>query len=110
MRCLDFEDLVESTEGFTAQVSAEGKTSFEGIDFDTFPPILGYNRTLPRENCKTLLSVKETGDPLVSVGSFGKGRVLAYTSDPAPHWGCNFVFWEQYADFWSRCLECVLGK
>jgi uncharacterized membrane protein len=109
VQCLDFEDLIESTEGFTAQVTAQGEAPFAGIDFGTFPPILGYNKTLPRENCPILLSVKETGDPLVAAGSFGRGRALAYMSDPAPHWGCNFVFWKQYADFWLECLEYVLA-
>jgi uncharacterized membrane protein len=108
VQCLDFEDLIESTEGFMAQVTAEGKALFAGIDLDTFPPILGYNKTFPRENCPVLLSVKETGDPLVAAGSFGGGRALAYMSDPAPHWGCNFVFWKQYAEFWLKCLDYVL--
>ena len=108
LQCLDFEDLVESTEGFTAQLPLGEKSIFKGIDFDSFPPILGYNKTLPRQNCDVLLTVKETSDPLVAAASFGKGRVLAYTSDPAPHWGCNFVFWEHYADFWLRCIEHVL--
>ena len=108
VKCLDFEDLIESTEGFTAQVTTHGEEVFEGIDFETFPPILGYNQVLPRQDCHILLSVKETGDPLVAVGSFNQGQVLAYMSDPAPHWGCNFVFWKQYADFWLRCLEYIL--
>jgi uncharacterized membrane protein len=108
IQCLDYEDLVESTEGFTAVAMPAGQAAFDGIDLDTFPPILGYNQTLPRENCQILLSVKETGDPLVATGQFGRGQVLAYMSDPAPHWGCNFVFWDQYADFWLRCLGRVL--
>lgn len=108
VQCLDFEDLVESTEGFTANVTAEGSEILAGIDFASFPPILGYNKTVPREGCQTLLTVRQTGDPLLSAGRFGLGKVLAYTSDPAPHWGCNFVFWGQYADFWLRCLEWVL--
>ena len=47
------------------------------------------------------------------LGQFGKGRVLAYTSDPAPHWGCNFVFWQQYPKFWTnaaRWLTSVPAK
>ncbi len=106
--CSDFEDLVESTEGFTAQPAAAGQTVFGNIDFTTFPPILGYNQTSPRDGCDTLLTVKETGDPLVAAASMGQGRVLAYMSDPAPHWGCNFVFWDNYADFWLHCLAHVL--
>lgn len=109
VRCLDFEDLIESTEGYTAQATVKGQETFASLDFGTFPPILGYNRTLPREGCETLLAVKETGDPLLAIGSFEKGRTLAYMSDPAPHWGCNFVYWNQYADFWLTCLKYVLS-
>jgi uncharacterized membrane protein len=29
-------------------------------------------------------------------------------SDPAPHWGLNFVFWEHYAAFWLECVEFLL--
>ena len=54
-----------------------------------------------------LLDFAETGDPLVVLGHEGQGRVLCYTSDPAPHWGCNMVFWDRYAEFWLRCLELV---
>ncbi len=106
--CSDYEDLVESTEGFIAQAAETELTVFGGITFDTFPPILGYNRTFPRDDCQVLLAVKETGDPLVATGSFGQGKVLAYMSDPAPHWGCNFVFWDQYAEFWLSCLDLIL--
>jgi len=110
VRCLEFEDLVESTEGFSAQSTPLGKKLYKGIDFTTMPPILGYNKTIPKKESEILLRVKETGDPLVVLGRLGRGRVLAYTSDPAPHWGCNFVFWEKYADFWLRSLDLVLGK
>ena len=107
--CLDLEDLVESTEGYTASVTAAGSSYLDDIDFATFPPVLGYNKTVPRPGCEVLATVKETGDPLVAVGRFGKGRVLAYTSDPAPHWGCNFVYWDQYPAFWMACMRCLLS-
>jgi len=106
--CLDYEDLIESTEGYTAQSTGNGHPAFDKLNFETFPPILGYNQVSPRDECSVLLTVKETGDPLVVAGSFGQGRVLAYMSDPAPHWGCNFVFWDQYAEFWLSCLAHVL--
>ncbi|RLE00676.1 MAG: hypothetical protein DRJ11_11260, partial [Candidatus Aminicenantes bacterium] len=57
-----------------------------------------------------LLQVRETGDPLLALRQIGQGRTLAYTSDPAPHWGCNFVFWEKYNDFWLKCLNYLLKK
>ncbi len=108
VQCSPTEDLVESTEGFTACRTAATEPAFAGLNFDTFPPILGYNQVAPRPGCPVLLTVAQTGDPLVAVGQFGRGKVLAYMSDPAPHWGCNFVFWEQYADFWLACLNLIL--
>ena len=108
VQCMDYEDLVESTEGFTAEVTQEGKRLFQEIDFSTMPPILGYNRTKPIGDCPVLLQVRETGDPLLAIRDHGQGRVLAYTSDPAPHWGCNFIFWERYSQFWLACLDLLL--
>ncbi len=107
--CLDHEDLVESTEGFTAAATENGKRLFAGIDFGTLPPILGYNKTLPVDEGDVLAWWRETGDPMLAIRQYGNGRVLAYTSDPAPHWGCNFVFWDQYHEFWLQCLACVTG-
>ncbi len=110
VRCLDFEDLVESTEGFSAEVTEAGRKAYPGLDFRTLPPLLGYNKTLPRPEGNVLLKISETGDPLAAVIQVGRGRVFAFTSDPAPHWGCNFVFWEKYADFWLKSLDLVLRR
>jgi uncharacterized membrane protein len=109
VRCLDHEDLVESTEGFTALPTEGGIRAFHQIDFGSMPPLLGYNKTLPIKGAEILLYVKETEDPLLAVRQFGKGRTLAFTSDPAPHWGCNFVFWDRYNDFWLQCLDFLLN-
>ncbi|MCE5270723.1 glutamine amidotransferase [bacterium] len=108
--CLETEDLVESTEGFTARATIKGAGALGGLDFGGFPPILGYNRTRPLPDSDILLEVAQTGDPLLAKRSFGQGQVLAYMSDPAPHWGCNFVFWDRYSEFWLRCLDLVLGR
>lgn len=105
VRCLDQEDLRESTEGFRAEAIDAAHPVLQGIDLTAMPPILGFNRTLPREGCPVVAGWAGEGDPAVAVGQFGKGRVLAYTSDPAPHWGCNFVFWNQYATFWTNAAR-----
>ena len=79
-----------------------------GVDVSNIPPILGYNIVKPREGCEVVAAWKETGDPMLAVGQFEKGRVLAYTSDPAPHWGCNFVYWDQYDAFWTGALDWLI--
>lgn len=107
VECLEYEDLIESTEGYETEITKEGEKIFKKIHWDTFPPILGYNKTNPREGFEVLVTIKKTGDPLVAAGAVGKGKVLAYTSDPAPHWGCNFVFWEYYNTFWLKCADLL---
>ena len=64
-------------------------------------------RTKP--GVEPLLTLKETGDPLLVSQQLGKGHVVCYMSDPAPHWACNLVFWEHYAAFWLQCLQLALG-
>ncbi len=119
-RCLDVEDLVESTEGFYL-VAANGEGTgmhigestsgsrkhpvLAGIDLSSMPPVLGYNRVRPRPDAEILAFWNDRGDPALMTAEFGRGRVVAYTSDPAPHWGCNFVFWDQYAPFWTSVCD-----
>lgn len=110
VECLGHEDLRESTEGFTPEVTETGKSQMGNIDFGTCPPILGYNQTLEIPEGNVLMKLKETGDPLLVTRQVGEGKVLAYTSDPAPHWGCNFVYWDEYQRFWLRCLDMLINK
>lgn len=105
--CLEHEDLRESTEGFKLTVTAAGRSRFGGISFDSCPPILGYNQTLRRDDGEVLMEIGDEGAPLVALRQAGAGRVLAFTSDPAPHWGCNFVFWSEYTKFWQACIDLV---
>jgi len=108
--CLEYEDLVESTEGYYPKVTKAGSKVFFESDFKGIPPILGYNQTNPIPEGDVLISIEGTGHPLVAVREIGKGHVLAYTSDPAPHWGLNFVYWEHYNEFWLKCLSLVLPE
>jgi uncharacterized membrane protein len=105
VECLDYEDLRESTEGFRGRTAATDHPILQGIDLATMPPILGYNVVRPRPNCEVIAHWDGTTDPMLALGQFEKGRVLAYTSDPAPHWGCNFVYWDQYTKFWSNAVD-----
>lgn len=110
VECLDFEDLRESTEGYRAEAVAADHPILSRLDLTTLPPILGYNIVRPRSDCPVLATWSDYGDPMLAVGQFGKGRVLAYTSDPAPHWGCNFVYWPHYARFWLNACRWVSGS
>ncbi len=110
VECIDVEDLCETTEGFRMEAAVADHPVLTGLDLTTLPPILGYNIVKAREGCPVVARWTETGDPAVAVGEFGKGRVLAYTSDPAPHWACNFVYWEQYNQFWTNMCSWLVQE
>lgn len=105
--CLPYEDLVESSEGFHVEVMQPKHPVVKGLPWKSFPPILGYNEVAVKDESQVLVRVKETGHPLVVVGTHGKGRILTYMSDPAPHWGLNFELWEGYGAFWRQALSWV---
>ena len=104
--CLETEDLIENTEGFTAATTGNGMPA--GVDVESMPPLLGYNRTMPHPDATVHAVVRETGDPLLATRSIGEGATLAFASDPAPHWGCNLVQWDSYDMFWSAALDYLL--
>jgi len=110
VECLITEDLVESSEGYTAEVVDPEHPVVKGLPWNLFPPIFGYNEVTAKPEGQVLVRVRETGHPLVVTGEFGKGRILTYMSDPAPHWGINFELWEGYDAFWQQSLNWVTGK
>jgi uncharacterized membrane protein len=107
VQCMATEDLVESSAGFTAEVLVPDHPVVRGLSWESFPPIFGYNEVTEKPWGEVLVRVRETGHPLVVVGEYGKGRILTYMSDPAPHWGINFELWENYDAFWQQSLNWV---
>jgi len=108
--CLEVEDLRESTEGFTAEAVEPDHPILKDINLATMPPVLGYNIVRPRAGCDVIARWLPDGHPAIAVAQFGDGRTLAYTSDPAPHWGLNFVFWDQYAALWTNICDWLVSS
>ncbi len=107
VECLPGDDLVESSSGFAAEVVDARHPVVRGLPWDTFPPIFGYNELVPKAEADVPVRVRQTGHPLIVTGRHGKGRVLVYASDPAPHWGINFELWEGYDAFWQKALRWI---
>jgi len=105
VECLVGEDLVESSAGFTAEVAEPAHPLAQGLRWKSFPPIFGYNELAPKATGQVVVRIKQTGHPLVVAGGYGKGRIMIYASDPAPHWGINFERWKSYDRFWRQAVE-----
>ena len=100
------DDRVETPEGAKPIPIDRDHPINRGLEWESCPPFLGYNK-VKRGRGKVLVELGEEKDPLVVVGEHGKGRILVFTSDPAPHWGSGFVTWKHYSRFWSQAVRWV---
>jgi uncharacterized membrane protein len=94
---------------FDSSIFGSQNITYPEIDFASAHPILCYNRTSPRDDAAIHIEVATTGDPVAASRTHGAGTTFAYMSDPAPHWGVNFVQWDQYQKFWVGALENLLA-
>jgi len=100
---LSHDDRVEVPEGINPKVVKSSHPVVKGLD-DEWPMLLGYNQVIPKDGAEVLAVVQD--DPLLVVGTYGKGRTAAFTSDCAPHWGSpEFVNWPQYNKLWQQLLD-----
>jgi uncharacterized membrane protein len=103
---LPYDDRIEKPDG---AVPIEIKNSEITTGLGNFPAILGYQQVTAKSDSEVLLTVD--GSPLLVTGTFGKGRSLAYTTDIAPHWASEeFMNWENYGEFFSRCINWLAEK
>lgn len=102
------DDRIETPEGAAlSQIDTDHPVT-SGLDWSEPPIFMGYNRVGDLQNEGRLLArIGEAADPFLAVGEYRKGCVLAITSDPAPHWGSDFVRWPHYAQFWAQAARWV---
>lgn len=103
--CLNIDDRAEHPEGIVPKVMEEHPALVDVPD--KWPHFLGYNRVLPKMNCKVPVSIG--GDPLIAFGDFGKGHSAVFTSDCAPHWGPKeFTGWKGYDILWRGIFDYII--
>ena len=93
---LSGDDRVEKPAGVVADVLDASHPALGGAG-ETWPAVLGYNRTIAKDGAVTPVTIG--GDPLVSVWSYGEGRSAVFTSDCSPHWAPTEFCedWDGYA-------------
>jgi uncharacterized membrane protein len=105
--CLEGDDLIESTASFEVRTSDQKHPAVQGIDWSTVPPILGFNETRPSPGGKVIVEIRHGNRwyPLLAERRLGSGRTTAWTTGASPHWGVNFMKWEQYDQFWAQLFS-----
>jgi uncharacterized membrane protein len=104
---LKHDDRRECPQGAVPHVSDPGHAIVDGLP-DQWPELLGYNHVQAKPDAEVLARVG--GDPLLVVGSFEKGRGVAFTSDCGPHWAPPpFVEWDGYSKLWNGIANWAAG-
>lgn len=108
-----YDDRIELPEGFQPEiVGSEDHPILAGLGRD-WPPLLGVNEVRLKPGGADLLArlpEEEGGHPLLVCGTYGAGRVVAWTSDIGPHWlPPEFAGWPGYARLWRQTLGWLAG-
>ena len=89
------DDRVERPAGVVATIDQGAHAIVSGVG-ETWPHLLGYNKTILKSDSELLVSVG--ADPLIAVKEVGEGRTAVFTSDCAPHWAPP-EFCEQWSGY-----------
>lgn len=75
------------------------------------PALTGYVQTKLKDGARADLSVRDADQtrPLLASWSYGKGRVVAFTSDANGRWSAPWVAWGRYGRFWDRAVRWSLA-
>lgn len=104
---MEHDDRVENPAGVFIEINPESHFLLKGLP-KKWSPLLGYNRLIPKEESQVVVSYKD--DPILTIGTCGKGKTFAWASDCAPHWmppefcesECNKKLWENVLTWAAR--------
>jgi uncharacterized membrane protein len=97
------DDRQESPEGLAIRLTELEHPITSGLD-DTWPPVLGFQRFLPKPDAQVLAGVDDKA--ILVVGTYGAGRTLAFATDIGPHWAPkHFTEWEGFRRLWGRSVS-----
>ncbi len=104
VECLRKDDRLNWCQGLVPQVVSPHPV-LKGLPWDQPPMVCGCNRVKPKRGTQVALALRKLeikkGNlslgkeslPLLVLGSFGKGKTGAVTTDFAPHWVGGMVDW-----------------
>lgn len=78
--------------------------AFAGLEMEEAPPLVGFTRTMAKENAEVVLET-EDGDPLLVRWQYGLGRAAFWAPDVKNRWSARWVEWDGYAKFWTQLVR-----
>jgi uncharacterized membrane protein len=96
---LSYDDRIEMSQGLDAEILEPDHAVLGGTPAK-WPSLLGYNRLIAKPDATVI--ARFGNDPILVVGTYGRGRTVAFASDLAPHWAPpEFLEWPYYGKLWS---------
>ena len=104
VECLPQDDRLNWCQGLVPEVVSP-HSILKGLPWDEPPMVCGCNRVKPKSDAKIILrlrrlqikngnlSLEKESLPLLVLGTYGKGKTGAVTTDFAPHWVGGMVDW-----------------
>ncbi len=97
-------------EPFLARVVSAGSPLLSGINWESAPPLLGYDVVNAKPTAEVALA-SHKGDPVLATWQYGLGKAVAFTSDAKARWGAQWAGgWPGYGPFWAQTLRWSLKK
>ena len=78
----------------------------KGLDWKALGAISDYSLLRPKKDAKVLATV-QSGSPLLTVGTFGKGRAIAFAASLRSG---PVVSWSEHEAFFSRLISYAAGQ
>jgi len=102
------DDRVECPQGIYFSQKPERHPILNGMP-ETWPMVLGYNKAFAKPDAEVIVSYD--GAPILALGTYKKGRTLAFATDIAPHW-CSKEFCEDpcYEVLWKNIVYYLAGE
>ena len=72
------------------------------------PWLGGYVRTEARPQAKTVLASND-GEPILASWQYGRGPVVAWTSDLSGVWSSEWTSWDQFSAFTAALVNLISG-
>ncbi|MBX7255595.1 MAG: glutamine amidotransferase [Candidatus Hydrogenedentes bacterium] len=80
-----------------------------GIDPNSFPSLLGYVATTPKDSAIVSM-ISQDSDPVLAQWRYGLGKSVAFTSDVTTRWAPDWLKWEGFNQFWSQATRWSLRE
>ncbi len=107
-----FVDETQKAQGITLEEDDEVRPevrkpieALAGLEIETAPPLLGYVRTMSKDNAEIVLDTGDDGDPIMVRWQYGLGRAVFFAADVKNRWSAPWLEWDGYGKFWVQLVR-----